>query len=50
MNRLDKEGLLGSLANIDLLTCESYLARKAIGKPFGKTNKVIIAILLFVDQ
>ena len=39
MKRLAKEGLLGSLARIDLNTCESCLAGKAIRKPFGKATR-----------
>lgn len=40
MNRLAREGLLGSLVNIDLSICESCLARKAIRKPFDKSTRV----------
>jgi len=36
MTRLARESLLGSLAKVDLPTCESCLAGKACRKPFGK--------------
>ena len=36
MNKLAREGLLGSLTNIDLPICESCLVEKATWKPFGK--------------
>ena len=39
MNRLAREGLLGSLANIDLSICESCLVIKATRKPFDKSAK-----------
>ena len=39
MNRLVRESLLGSLANIDLPICKSCLAGKATRKPFGKATR-----------
>uniref|UniRef100_A0A2N9G9I0 Integrase catalytic domain-containing protein n=1 Tax=Fagus sylvatica TaxID=28930 RepID=A0A2N9G9I0_FAGSY len=36
MTRLAREGLLGSLAKVDLPICEPCLAGKACRKPFGK--------------
>lgn len=38
MNRLAQEGLLGSLAKVDLSTCKPCLARKAGRKPFAKAT------------
>lgn len=40
MNRLAKEGLLGSYSKIDLLTCENCLPEKITHKPFGKAKRV----------
>ena len=39
MNKLAREGLLGSLTNIDLPICESCLVEKTIRKPFGKVTR-----------
>ena len=39
MNKLAREGLLGSLTNIDLPICEFFLARKATRKLFGKATR-----------
>ena len=39
MNRLAKEGHLGSLSKIEMSTCENCLARKITRKPFGKAKR-----------
>ncbi|KAL0378716.1 UNVERIFIED_CONTAM: hypothetical protein Sradi_3177100 [Sesamum radiatum] len=39
MTRLAREGLLGSLARVNLPTCESCMAGKACRKPFGKAKR-----------
>ncbi|KAL0445209.1 UNVERIFIED_CONTAM: hypothetical protein Slati_2243600 [Sesamum latifolium] len=39
MTRLAREGLLGSLAKVNLPTCEPYMAGKACQKPFGKAKR-----------
>ena len=39
MNRLAKEGLLGTLDKIELSTCEHCLAGKTTRKPFGKGTR-----------
>jgi hypothetical protein len=35
MDKLTKEGLLGHLERISLLTCENYLKEKMTKKPLG---------------
>lgn len=40
MNRLVRDGLLGQLANMNIPTCEHFLAGKSTRKPFGKTTRV----------
>ncbi|KAL0405649.1 UNVERIFIED_CONTAM: Retrovirus-related Pol polyprotein from transposon TNT 1-94 [Sesamum latifolium] len=39
MARLAREGLLGSLAKVNLPTCEPCMAEKACRKPFGKAKR-----------
>ncbi|KAK4397694.1 Retrovirus-related Pol polyprotein from transposon TNT 1-94 [Sesamum angolense] len=39
MTRLAREGLLGSLAKVNLPTCEPCMAEKARRKPFGKAKR-----------
>ncbi|KAL0461127.1 UNVERIFIED_CONTAM: hypothetical protein Slati_0000300 [Sesamum latifolium] len=39
MTRLAREGLLGSLAKVNLPTCEPCMAGKACRKPFGKAKR-----------
>lgn len=39
LKRLATNGLLGSLANIDMLICESCFTGKATRKPFGKETR-----------
>ena len=39
MNRLAKEGLLGTLDKIELSTCEHCLVGKTTRKPFGKGTR-----------
>ena len=39
MNRLAKEGLLGTIDKVELSTCESCLAGKTARKPFGKGTR-----------
>ena len=39
LDRLDREGLLGSITNVSLLMCEPCLAGKACRKPFGKAPR-----------
>ena len=36
MTRLVREGMLGSLTNVNLPVCEPCLAGKVVKKPFGK--------------
>ena len=39
MNRLVKEGHLGSSTKIEMSTCENCLAEKITHKPFGKAKR-----------
>ncbi|KAL0282691.1 UNVERIFIED_CONTAM: hypothetical protein Sradi_7254400 [Sesamum radiatum] len=39
ITRLAREGLLGSLAKVNLPTCEPCMAGKACRKPFGKAKR-----------
>ncbi|KAL0322195.1 UNVERIFIED_CONTAM: Copia protein [Sesamum calycinum] len=39
MTRLAREGLLGSLAKVNILVCEPCMAGKACRKPFGKAKR-----------
>lgn len=49
MNRLAKEGLLGSLVKIDLSRCEHYLIRKSTRKSFDKAirAKFLLKLIYF---
>ena len=50
MNRLAKEGLLGPLKKVNLLTCLNCLKEKMIRKPFEKTIRAQITLqLVHVD-
>ena len=46
MTRLAREGLLGPLAKVNLLTLEHCLARKSIRKPFGKGIRATVSLEL----
>ena len=46
MNRLAKEGLLGSLNKVELSTCEYCLVGKTTRKPFEKGTKAITPLQL----
>jgi len=46
MKRLAKEGLLGSLRNVSLPTCEYCLAGKMSRKPFGKGSRAQFPLAL----
>ena len=46
MNRLAKEGLLGSLKKFNLPTCPNYLEGKMARKPFGKAIRAQIPLQL----
>ena len=46
MNRLAKEGLLGSFNTVELSTCEHCLIGKTTRKPFGKGIKAITPLQL----
>ena len=46
LNRLARAGLLGSLAKVELPTCEHCLAGKATRLPFGKAKRAISPLQL----
>ena len=46
MTRLAREGLLGSLAKVNLPTCQDCLAGKATRKPFGKAVRATVPLQL----
>ena len=46
MNRLARDGLLGSITKVELSTCEYFLQGKAIRKPFGKAIRAELPLQL----
>ena len=46
LNRLARAGLLGSLAKVELPTCEHCLVGKATRLPFGKAKRAISPLQL----